>query len=97
MQPLVIIEFLEALNLGEQIVIGFTLLMIVMSLFRARSWSGRLTATFGTMWLLAVGALAAASFGIIMGWFDPNPVAFSQDVITFGREAVEWAFDLLPI
>lgn len=88
MAPLFVFEFIASLNLGEQVIVAIVLLTVLWYLYRMRSIAGTLIAAVGTVWLLAAGAIVATAVGVFLGWFDPNPVAFVNDVVTAGEKAL---------
>lgn len=85
--PLFLPDILATLNLGQQILVVATLVIVLLYLLRSRKMAAKATSTFNLAWFMAVAVIVSAVVAIYLGWVDPFPDQFRDDVIT-GAEAL---------
>lgn len=83
--PLFIRGMMKGLGLGQQVIVGATLLLLVTYLFRGKKYASRTATFFGKIWFVSVVVGLAVSVVIFTGWADPNPSKFINDLVTAGR------------
>lgn len=90
--PLFVVDLLAGLNLGEQVTVAAVFILFVLYAVRGKKAAGSVVGVMGTAWLLSVGISLALAVAILLGWVDPNPVAFLEDAGMALKEAAEWFY-----
>lgn len=90
-QPLFVMDLLSGLGFGEQMIVGATLILTALYLFKGKKAAGMFVGLMGTVWLAATSIAIAAAVAIILGWVDPIPGRFFADLWTATKATFEFA------
>lgn len=99
LRPLLIMDVLAGLNLGQQMMVAAVLSIAVFYLFRAKKAGGLLVGLMSTAWLIAVSIAAVFVLVIVFNWADPNVGEFTSDIVAgadaLNRFVIRTAVDLV--
>lgn len=82
LRPLLIMDILTGLNLGQQMMVVAVLSIGVFYLFRAKKAGGLLVGLMSTAWLITVSVAAVFVLVLVFNWADPNVGKAVGDVTT---------------
>lgn len=95
---------LGVLNLGEQLSAALILIITAWYVVRGKSVAGTVVGIVGTITSIILGVLIALALAIGLGWFDPQPGVFIEDVsaaVGFGIDVAgstvwDWFVEMVP-
>lgn len=80
LRPLLIMDVLTGLNLGQQMMVVAVLSIAVFYLFRAKKAGGVAVGLMSTAWLITVSVGAVFALVVFFNWADPNIGKVVSDV-----------------
>lgn len=83
------LDVLRSMGMGEQAVTAAAIGLAALYLFRGKRWAGTVAGIVGQVWLVGMGLAVSLVAAILLNWVDPNPGAFINDLIAFGKMAVD--------
>lgn len=89
---LFIVDLLSGFGFGQQVTIAAVAIIVALYLFRTKSAAGRAVGVAGTMWLVTVAISLTFAVAVLLGWIDPNPVAFIEDGYFAFEKGMQYVF-----
>lgn len=86
---------LGALNLGEQVTVAAVFVIAAWYIIRGKSFIGTVIGIVGTITTVILGVLGVLAVSVALGWFDPQPGVFFDDIATAGQGAIEVGRDIV--
>lgn len=91
--PLVLVDLLRGMGVGEQVTVALLVGIVLIYLFRGRKVASAIAGVVGTAWLVAMGIGVFVIAMLVREWADPRPSAFMHDVAVLADLAKQYLVD----